>query len=137
MQQSYETIFILQSELTEEDTESVAKVFEQVLAEQGSRLMKSERWGKKRLAYRVRKFWEGYYVFFEHVSTRDALTELERRLRIHEHVIKWMSVRKDPRAEAEAARKAARLAKLQAQQQTQEPSRPPAKTEAPREEAQS
>jgi small subunit ribosomal protein S6 len=122
--QAYETIFILQPELTEEDAESVAKLFEQVLADAESTLVKSERWGKKRLAYRVRKFWEGYYVFFEHASTPD--------LRIHEHVIKWISVSKDPRAEAEEARKAAKLARIQQQQRpapSPAPAAPPAQTE--------
>lgn len=132
--QAYETIFILQPELTEEDAESVAKLFEQVLADAESTLVKSERWGKKRLAYRVRKFWEGYYVFFEHASTPETLTELERRLRIHEHVIKWISVSKDPRAEAEEARKAAKLARIQQQQRpapspAPAPVAPPAQTE--------
>ncbi len=135
--QTYETIFILQPELTEEDAESVAKVFEQVLVDAKSTLFKSERWGKKRLAYRVRKFWEGYYVFFEHASTPETLTELERRLRIHEHVIKWISVKKDPRAEAEEARKAAKLARIHQQQQRAAPAaaEPPPSAPEPMEEA--
>ena len=109
----YETIYILQPELTEEDVEALAKGFEEVLTTAKSEIAKSERWGKKRLGYRVRRFWEGYYLFLEHSSTPSALNELERRLRIHEHVIKWMSVRKDPRAAAEEGRRAARLAKMQ------------------------
>lgn len=110
---AYETIYILQPELTEEDVETLAKGFEEVLAAGKSEVTKSERWGKKRLGYRVKRFWEGYYLFLEHSSTPGALAELERRLRIHEHVIKWMSVRKDPRAAAEEERRAARLAKMQ------------------------
>ena len=117
----YETIFILQPELTEEDAESVAKGFEEILASEKVSLVKSERWGKKRLAYRVRKHWEGYYIYFEHNSPPAVLTEFERRLRIHEHVIKWMSVRKDPRAAAEDERKAVRLAKMQQRTATAAP----------------
>jgi small subunit ribosomal protein S6 len=111
--QEYETIFILQPELGDEDVESTVKGFEQILTAESAELVKSERWGKKRLAYRVQKFWEGHYVFFEYKAAPQALAELERRLRIHEHVIKWLSVRKDPRAEAEEERRAARLAKAQ------------------------
>lgn len=109
----YETIFIIQPDLSEEDAEALAKTFEQVLVDQQSTLNKSERWGKKRLAYRVGRHWEGYYIFFEYSGVHTALVELERRLRIHEHVIKFLSVRKDPRAAAEEERRAARLAKLQ------------------------
>ena len=109
----YEMIFILQPNLSEEEAEAVIKSFEQVLTDQNATLVKSERWGKKRLAYRVRRFWEGYYVFFEYVGQNAALVELERRLRIHDHVIKYLSVKKDPRAAAEEERRAARLARMQ------------------------
>lgn len=109
----YETIFILQPNLSEEDTEALAKSFEQVLSDQKATLTKSERWGKKRLAYRVRRHWEGFYVFFEYAASHTAVLELERRLRIHEHVLKFLSVRKDPRAAAEEERRAARLARMQ------------------------
>ena len=109
----YETLFILQPNLSEEEAEAVIKSFEQVLADQKATLVKSERWGKKRLAYRVRRFWEAYYVFFEYVAENTALVELERRLRIHDHVIKYLSVKKDPRAAAEEERRAARLARMQ------------------------
>jgi len=111
--QEYETTFILQPELTEEDVEALAKSFEQVLADQKATLVKSERWGKKRLAYRVGRHWDGYYIFFDYLGPNAAMVELERRLRIHEHAIKWLSVKKDPRAAAEEERKAARLAKMQ------------------------
>jgi small subunit ribosomal protein S6 len=109
----YESIFIIQPDLPEEEAEALAKTFEQVLTDQQATISKSERWGKKRLAYRVGRHWEGYYTFFEYSGAHAALVELERRLRIHEHVIKFLSVRKDPRAAAEEERRAARLAKLQ------------------------
>lgn len=115
MQQIYETIFILQPELTEEEMESTVGLFEELLKEQKADLHKTEKWGKKRLAYRVKKFWEGFYVYLEYTSSSDVVNELERRLRIHDNVIKWMSVRKDPRAAAEEERRAARMAKAAAQ----------------------
>jgi len=110
----YETIFILQPNLPEDEAETLTKTFEGILTEHKATISKSERWGKKRLAYRVKNHWEGYYIFLEYLSEPAVVTELERRLRIHEHVLKWLSVRKDPRAAAEEERKAARLAKAQA-----------------------
>jgi len=109
----YETIFILQPNLTEEEAEALTKGFEQILTDQKASIVKSERWGKKRLAYRVGRHWEGYYVFFEYTAEPASVTELERRLRIQENVLKWLSVRKDPRAAAEEERKVARLARAQ------------------------
>jgi small subunit ribosomal protein S6 len=109
--QIYESIFILQPELTEEEMESIVGTFEQVLTDQGATLQKTEKWGKKRLAYCVRKYWEGFYILLEFTASSEALAEFERRLRIHEHVIKWLSVRKDPRAAAEEERRAARMAR--------------------------
>jgi small subunit ribosomal protein S6 len=111
MLQTYETIFILQPELTEEEMDSTVGTFEELLKERKAEVAKTEKWGKKRLAYRVRRFWEGFYVLFEYTSDGATLDELERRLRIHDNVIKWMSVRKDPRAAAEEERRAARMAK--------------------------
>ncbi len=113
MQTIYETIFILQPELTEEQVDATVGGFEQVLKDAKAELHKTEKWGKKRLAYRVKKSWEGFYVLLEYTSPAAAVSELERKLRIHENVIKWMSVRKDPRAEAEEARRAARMARAQ------------------------
>jgi small subunit ribosomal protein S6 len=109
----YETVFIVQPNLSEEEVEALAKTFEQVLTDQKAVVAKSERWGKKRLAYRVRRHWEGYYILFDYAAPHAVVSELERRLRIHEHVIKFLSVRKDPRAAAEEQRRAARLARLQ------------------------
>ncbi len=113
MQTIYETIFILQPELTEEQVDTTVGGFEQVLKDARAELHKTEKWGKKRLAYRVKKSWEGFYVLLEYTSPAAAVSELERKLRIHENVIKWMSVRKDPRAEAEEERRAARMARAQ------------------------
>jgi small subunit ribosomal protein S6 len=113
MQTIYETIFILQPELTDEQVEAAVGTFEQVVKSAHGELRKTEKWGKKRLAYRVKKSWEGFYVLFEYASPAAAVAELERRLRIHENVLKWISVRKDPRAEAEEERRAARMARAQ------------------------
>jgi len=113
----YESIFIAPPTLTEEQVEELVKHFEGIIAEQGGELLKTDRWGRKKLAYDVQKFSEGYYTLFELNAGPKLVTELERRYRNHENVIKYLSVRMDEtqkaagrhkeRFERESKRKAA------------------------------
>ena len=91
----YESIFIASPELSEEQTEELIKYFEGIIAEQGGELLKTDRWGRKKLAYEVQKFSEGYYTLFEITAGSKLIAELERRYRNHESVIKYLTVRTD------------------------------------------
>jgi small subunit ribosomal protein S6 len=89
----YESIFIASPELAEEQVDELVKYFEGIIAEQGGELLKTDRWGRKKLAYDVRKFSEGNYTLFELKAGPKLIAELERRYRNHESVIKYLSVR--------------------------------------------
>ena len=112
----YETIFIASPVLTDEQADELVKHYEGVIAEQGGELLKTDKWGRKKLAYEVQKFSEGYYTLFEMNAGPDLIAELERRFRNHDSVIKYLSVRMDEaekaagrtkqRIEREAKRKA-------------------------------
>lgn len=112
----YETIFIASPTLTDEQSDELVKQFEGIIAEQGGELLKTEKWGRKKLAYEIQKFSEGYYTLFEMNAGPTLIAELERRFRNHEAVIKYLSVRLDEaekaagrtkqRIEREAKRKA-------------------------------
>jgi len=112
----YETIFIASPTLTDEQSDELVKQFEGIIAEQGGELLKTDKWGRKKLAYEVQKFSEGYYTLFEMNAGPDLIAELERRFRNHDSVIKYLSVRMDEaekaagrtkeRIEREAKRKA-------------------------------
>lgn len=112
----YETIFIASPTLTDEQSDELVKQFEGIIAEQGGELLKTEKWGRKKLAYEIQKFSEGYYTLFEMNAGPTLIAELERRFRNHEAVIKYLSVRMDEaekaagrtkqRIEREAKRKA-------------------------------
>ena len=69
----YETIFIISPELTEEDTTSVIEKFSGILGETGAIMAKVENWGRKRLAYTVKKFNKGYYVLFNYGAEPEAV----------------------------------------------------------------
>lgn len=111
----YETLFIINPDLSEEETASVVEKFSAILTDRGSNMVKVDQWGRRRLAYEVKKFNKGFYVLFEFGATPEAVAEMERIFKIDERVIRYMTVKKDDlfdaeaiaRAEAEAAAKAA------------------------------
>jgi len=111
----YETLFIINPDLSEEETASVVEKFSTILTDRGSNMVKVDQWGRRRLAYEVKKFNKGFYVLFEYGATPEAVAEMERIFKIDERVIRYMTVKKDDlfdaeaiaRAEAEAAAKAA------------------------------
>ena len=102
----YETIFIASPTLTEEQVDELVKQYEGIIAEQGGELLKTDKWGRKKLAYEVQKFSEGYYTLFEMNAGPKLIAELERRFRNNEVVIKFMSVRLDEDAKSAARRQA-------------------------------
>ena len=96
----YETIFIASPTLTDEQADELVRHFEGIVAEQGGELLKTDKWGRKKLAYEVQKFSEGYYTLFEMNARSNLIAELERRFRNNDSVIKFMSVRMDVEAKA-------------------------------------
>jgi small subunit ribosomal protein S6 len=96
----YETIFIASPTLTDEQSDELVKQFEGIIAEQGGELLKTDKWGRKKLAYEIQKFSEGYYTLFEMNADNKLVAELERRFRNNDAVIKYMSVRLDEQEKA-------------------------------------
>ena len=113
----YETIFIASPTLTDEQSDELVKQFEGIIAEQGGELLKTDKWGRKKLAYEVQKFSEGYYTLFEMNAGPDLIAELERRFRNNDSVIKYLSVRLDEaeKAAGRAKQRIEREAKRKAQ----------------------
>ncbi len=94
----YELVFIVKPDLAEGEIDAVIEQFTAAVSEGGGTVMKVEQWGKRRLAYRVKQHTEGYYVLL-HYSTDDNNTslarEIERRLRVADPVIKYITIRID------------------------------------------
>ena len=96
----YETIFIASPTLTDEQVDELVRYFEGIVVEQGGELLRTHKWGRKKLAYEVQKFSEGYYTLFEMNAGPSLIAELERRFRNHDSVIKFLSIRMDEQAKA-------------------------------------
>ena len=95
MQRAYEVMFIVRPDLTEEDLDKLVAALENHATGAGATVKNTEKMGKRRLAYDVKKFQEGQYVLFTLASEGKAIHELERRLRVTEPVIKFITVRTD------------------------------------------
>jgi small subunit ribosomal protein S6 len=91
----YEELFILRPDVTEEEVDGYVEQLKQVITADGGTADKVEKWGVRRLAYRVEKRNEGYYVLIQFTSGPTVARELERRMRVTDMVIKFITVRID------------------------------------------
>ena len=90
---NYETLYVLRPDLGEEEMEALINRFQEVVVGDGGELVKVDKWGKRRLAYEVRKFREGFYVLMHFKGTAAVADELERILKISDGVIRQLVVR--------------------------------------------
>jgi small subunit ribosomal protein S6 len=88
-------MFIVRPDMTEEDQDKLISSLETAVASSGGQVKNVEKMGKRRLAYTVRKFHDGMYILLTFEGSGGLVHELERRLRVNEPVIKFLSVRID------------------------------------------
>lgn len=89
----YETIFIIPPETPADTMDQVADRITDVIGRLNGKLLKAENWGKRRLAYPVKKQQSGYYIYVRYLGYSDMVHEVERNLRMLEPVIKYISVK--------------------------------------------
>ena len=104
----YETIVVGAPTLTEDESAAIVSSLESTIADGKGTLIRSEPWGKKKLAYRVQKFDEGYYTLLFYEAEPTVVRELERRIRMNDTLIRFITVKVDweekvARAEAQKA----------------------------------
>ena len=95
MQRTYELMFIVRPDMADEDLDRLISTLESQVSTAGGAVKSVERMGKRRLAYVVRKFQDGMYILFTIEGSGAVVSELERRLRVTEPVIKFITVRVD------------------------------------------
>lgn len=91
----YETLYIIQPILEEEAVKALVERFSALITEQGGQVEKVDEWGKRRLAYPIDDFREGYYVLMNFSSDADTPQELERVFKITDGVIRYLIIRED------------------------------------------
>src|ERR1700686_5172023 len=91
----YEELFIVKPDAPDEEVDQFIEQMKSIVTNSGGSVDKADKWGKRRLAYRVGKYREGAYVLFQFNAAPETVKELERRLRVSDLVIKFLTVRID------------------------------------------
>lgn len=105
---TYEILFIADPNLGEPEVDALAALVQGYVEKEGGTLQKVEKWGKKRLAYEVRRHREGSYVLLVVEGAGEVVKEVERRLRVTDGVIRFLTVRVDDELRKAERRKARR-----------------------------
>jgi len=111
MNRTYELMFIVRPDMTDEDLDKLISTLQSAVPTSGGTVKSVEKMGKRRLAYTVRRFHDGIYVLMIVEGGGAVIHELERRLRVTEPVIKFLTVRVDEEQKRLAKIKALRDAK--------------------------
>ena len=91
----YENVFIARQELSTAQVEALTESFATIVRDNGGNVAKTEYWGLRNLAYRIKKNRKGHYVLFNLDTPADAVKELERNMRINEDMLRYLTVRVD------------------------------------------
>jgi small subunit ribosomal protein S6 len=105
---TYEILFIADPNLGEPEVDALAAQVQGFVEKDGGKLQKMEKWGKKRLAYDVRRHREGYYVLLVVEGTGAMVKEVERRIKAMDGIIRYLTVRVDEELRKAERRKAKR-----------------------------
>jgi small subunit ribosomal protein S6 len=105
---TYEILFIADPNLGEPEVDALTALIQGYVEKVGGRIQKVEKWGKKRLAYLIGKHREGSYVLIVAEGPAALVREVERRIRVTDGVVKFMTVRVDEELRKAASRKARR-----------------------------
>jgi len=131
MQRTYEVMFIVRPDLQEEEMDKLLSTLETQATNAGATVRSMERMGKRRLAYLVRKFMDGFYVLLTVDADGKIIHEIERRLRVSDPVIKFISVRVDEEQKRLDKIKQLRSTKVKRSAAVAEPTPAPEATPAP------
>ena len=119
MRRDYELGFILNPEVSEEQTGAILERIEKIVKNYDGQVVKVNQWGRRRLAYPIEHHRDGYYVFIDMILTPETVLELDRNLKVSEEVMRHIVKRRDPKAvqkerEEREARAAAAATQAQA-----------------------
>jgi len=101
-------MFISSPNTTDEDISKITSQIEHAVTDRGGKVVKVEPWGRRKLAYRIDKFDEGIYTLVHIEGNGHEIAEVERRLRVNDSIIRYMSIRTDEDLKRAAKMKAKR-----------------------------
>jgi small subunit ribosomal protein S6 len=89
----YETIFILRPNAGEDEINRVVESTSKIILDEKGTIIELDKWGMKKLAYLIKKESLGYYVYCDYAGTPAAVAEIERKFRIDDSVLKYMTIK--------------------------------------------
>jgi small subunit ribosomal protein S6 len=105
----YETVFILNPVLSEDQVKETVKKFEDFLVSRGAKMISKEDWGLKKLAYPIQHKKSGFYHLFEFIVPGEVITTFELEFKRDERIMRYLTVKLDKHAVAWAERRRAKL----------------------------
>jgi small subunit ribosomal protein S6 len=111
---TYEVIFIVDPDAAEDDVMKLSESVQKIITGQGGSITKTEMMGKRQLAYEINHKKDGTYVLLEVEGSGKEIAEVERRMRVNDQILRYMTVRVDEmrqRAEKLKARRASKAAR--------------------------
>jgi small subunit ribosomal protein S6 len=101
----YEHMLIARQDISAQQVDALATHLKTIVETEGGKVEKQEYWGLRTLAYRIKKNRKGHYVLLNLNAPANAITELERQLKINEDVLRFMSVRVEAFEQSNSSRK--------------------------------
>ena len=91
----YENVFIARQDISSQQVDLMTEEFSKLVSDNGGEVPNTEYWGVRGLTYRIKKSRKGHYVLMNLDAPHESVQELERQMRLHEDVIRYMTVRVD------------------------------------------
>ena len=91
----YEHVFIARQDISGAQAEALAETFSGLVGENGGSVTKTEYWGLKNLSYRIKKNRKGHYLLMNLDAPSDAVLEMERQMRLHDDILRYLTIRVD------------------------------------------
>ncbi len=91
----YEHVFIARQDISGAQAEALAETFSGLVGENGGSVPKTEYWGLKNLAYRIKKNRKGHYLLMNIEAPSEAVVEMERQMRLHDDILRYITIRVD------------------------------------------
>ena len=91
--QVYEAVLIARQDISESQVQDLVKEYSDVLSSEKGKILKTEFWGLRNLSYRINKNRKGHYVLIESETEAAQLQEIERRMRLSEDILRYMSIK--------------------------------------------
>jgi len=107
----YETGFLISPTLSEEEAEAIIVQMAEVVSQKNGKMIKQEKWGKRRMAYPIKKAGEAYYVFFHYEGEPDIPQELGRRFRQMDTILRYLTLNKETQVNVRKKKKAEKRSK--------------------------